>query len=80
MPASGSNVLLVSNDLEVSGIWAFVLQQMGLEATLVTSAEEAMDLAFEEMGRLSRSLSRFDTATAVAQLRRFRSTSSVEDS
>ena len=43
MPASGSTVLLVSNDLEVSRIWAFVLQQMGLEATLVTSAEEAMD-------------------------------------
>lgn len=41
--AAGSNVLLVSNDLEVSGIWVFVLRQMGLEATLVTSAEEAID-------------------------------------
>jgi two-component system response regulator RegX3 len=43
VPASGSNVLLVSNDVEVSGIWAFVLRQMGLETTLVTSAEEAVD-------------------------------------
>ncbi len=43
MPAAGSNVLLVSNDPEVSGIWAFALRQMGLEATLATSAAEAMD-------------------------------------
>jgi len=42
-PAAGSNVLLVSNDQEVGGIWAFALRQMGLEATLVRSAAEAMD-------------------------------------
>jgi DNA-binding response OmpR family regulator len=43
MPAPGSTVLFVSNDLEVSGIWVFVLRQMGLEATLVRSAQEAVD-------------------------------------
>jgi DNA-binding response OmpR family regulator len=41
--ASGSNVLLVSNDPEVGGIWAFAIRQLGLEVTLATSAAEAMD-------------------------------------
>jgi DNA-binding response OmpR family regulator len=43
MPSSRSNVLLVSNDLEVGAIWAFVLRQMGLEATVITSVAAAVD-------------------------------------
>ncbi len=43
MSTLGSNVLLVSNDPEVSGIWTFALRQMGLEATLATSEPEAVD-------------------------------------
>jgi DNA-binding response OmpR family regulator len=42
-PVLGSKVLLVSNDQELGGIWAFALRQMGLEATLVKSAAEALD-------------------------------------
>jgi DNA-binding response OmpR family regulator len=43
LPAAGNRVLLVSNSREEAGFWAFGLQQMGLECTLVESATEAMD-------------------------------------
>jgi two-component system response regulator RegX3 len=42
------SALLVSNDQEVGGIWLFALRQMGLEATLVRSAAEAMDYCFRD--------------------------------
>lgn len=47
-PASGSNVLLVSNDSEVGGIWAFAFRQLGLEPVLASCAAEAMDHWFRD--------------------------------
>jgi DNA-binding response OmpR family regulator len=41
--ASSGKVLLLSNDPELSSIWAFALQQMGLSTSLVTSTAEAME-------------------------------------
>jgi DNA-binding response OmpR family regulator len=41
--APAGSVLLASNDPEVGSIWAFALRQMGLQATLVKTADEALD-------------------------------------
>jgi two-component system response regulator RegX3 len=45
----GNRALLVSNDREVSGIWAYALRQIGLDVTLATSATAALRLWAEDV-------------------------------
>jgi two-component system KDP operon response regulator KdpE len=41
-PAAGHHVLLVSDDREVGGLWAYALREMGLDVALTTSAADAL--------------------------------------
>ena len=39
---AGNLVLLVSDDREVGGLWAYALREMGLEVALTVSAADAL--------------------------------------
>lgn len=51
-PAMGNRVLLVSNDREVAGIWAYALRQTGLDVAQAQSASMALRLWEQEVSDL----------------------------